>query len=280
MEIWAVANQKGGVGKTTTAVTLAGLLSPRRYRVLLVDLDPHGSLTSYFGLDPDQIEKSVFQLFQQGGGMHVAMATLLHKTGVAGVYLLPASRALATLDRHISGRDGMGLVLLNALRQCQNQFHHAIVDCPPVFGVLMLNALAACRTLVIPVQTEYLALKGLERMLNTLEMVVRSSKRPVDYLVVPTLYDQRTRASRGSLEALRHRYPSRLWPGVIPVDTKFRDASLAGQPLPLMTPGARGAAAYEALLEFMLERGNEAGMAGPRAMGMAVPGGDADRSVA
>ena len=255
MDVWAIANQKGGVGKTTTTVSLAGLLSKRGKKTLLIDLDPHGSMTAYFGWNPDALQDSVYGLFQRSAGSaQVPLATVLKKTPLPEVYLLPASSPLATLDRQIAGKEGMGLVLVETLRHCGTHFQHVLIDCPPVFGVLMLNALAACRLLIIPVQTEFLALKGLERMCHTLAMVSRAQQRELDHVVLPTLYDQRTRASRESLQSLRKQYPGRVWDGLIPVDTRFRDASRAGVPLTVIAPGARGSQGYEAFLAFLLQR--------------------------
>lgn len=246
MRVFAVANQKGGVGKTTTAVTLAGLLAQRGYRVLMVDLDPHGSLTTYFGFDPDTLEHSVYSLFQTVP--HPNPGGLIRAMRFANLHLLPASSALATLDRQLGAREGMGLVLARALAQCGQQFDVVFVDCPPVLGVLMVNALAASHELLIPVQTEFLAMKGLERMLHTLGMVLRARKRPLPYVVIPTMFDRRVQSSLESLTALRDRFPDVLAKTVIPVDTQFREASQHGAPLNYINPQARGVIAYTALL--------------------------------
>lgn len=252
MKVWAVANQKGGVGKTTTAVTLGGLLAGWGLRTLLVDIDPHGSLTSYFRLDPDEIDQSSYSLFQAVADRRdLDPESLLQPTGAKALDLLPASVALATLDRQAGRMDGMGLVLQKALARMQDRYEFVLIDCPPMLGVLMVNALAACDRLIIPVQTEFLALKGLERMLHTLKMVLKARSRPLDYLIVPTLFDRRTRASLDSLRLLREKYPERLWSGVIPVDTKFREASRAGVPPPMYDPRPRGVLAYAGLLEAL-----------------------------
>ncbi len=252
MRIWSIANQKGGVGKTTTAVTLGYLLSAQGRRVLLVDLDPHGSMSAYFGYDPDEMDDSVYRLFQRGSGSaKVPLASLLAPLPHSRLTLLPASTSLVTLDRQLAGVDGMGLVLKRALEQLHGKFDDVMVDCPPMFGILMLNALAACEKLLIPVQTEFLALKGLDRMMNSLRMVGQSLHRDLPYLVLPTMFDQRTRASMDSLAQLRKDFPRNIWPDVIPVDTKFRDASLVGKPLPLMARDTHGALAYERLVDYL-----------------------------
>lgn len=249
MKVWAVANQKGGVGKTTTAVNLAGLLAQRGQRVLLLDIDPHGSLTSYFRFNPDELENSIFTLFQNQA---LNPAGLVRPTRFENLHLLPATMALATLDRQLGAQSGMGLVLSRALKRLEQRYDYALIDCPPMLGVLMVNAMAACDHLLIPVQTEFLALKGLERMLKTLNMITRSRSVRLPYTIVPTMFDRRTRASFDTLRLLRARYRDELWHAVIPVDTRFREASRLGVPLPLLAPQARGVAAYTQLLDTLI----------------------------
>jgi len=253
MKAWAVTNQKGGVGKTTTAITLAGLLTGRGQRVLLVDLDPHGSLTAYFRFDPESIEPGVYQLFQTSPEqLPELLDRAIRPTSVDGLYVLPASTAMATLDRQLGARAGMGRILAQALATLGSRFDGILIDCPPTLGVLMVNALGACDQLIIPVQTEFLAIKGLERMLRTLDMIARARKEPLPYLVVPTLFDARTHAAREALEQLRSQYAAHLWSGVIPVDTQLREASRKGLPLPMLTRSARSVVAYASLLGCLL----------------------------
>jgi chromosome partitioning protein len=249
MKVWTVANQKGGVGKTTTVVTLGGLLAEWGLRTLLVDMDPQGSMTAYFRYDPDRLEKSTYSIFQaKVERKPIDPSPLVCGTGTEGLSLLPASVALATLDRQAGRLEGMGLVLKQALSRLTGGFDYVLIDCPPMLGVLMVNALAACDRLIIPVQTEFLALKGLERMLQTLKMVLRARAKPLPYTIVPTMFDQRTRASNDSLQVLRETYPDMLWDGVIPVDTNFRESSRAGIPPPTFCPNSRGVEAYTKLL--------------------------------
>ncbi|ROU01777.1 ParA family protein [Marinobacter sp. R17] len=256
MRIWAVANQKGGVGKTTTVVTLGGLLAESGKRVLVVDLDPHGSLTSWFGHDPDSLAHSAFDLFQHSGKVPEGLpAQLLLETSCPGLSLIPASSALATLERKMVGVEGMGLIVSRALAQLWDDFDYVLLDNTPSLGVLMVNALAASQRLLVPVQTEFLAMKGLERMINTLKMIIRSRNTPLPYTIIPTLFDRRTQASVHSLNALRKAYPEDLWRFAVPVDTKFRDASEAGQVPSAFSGDTHGVRAYRRLLDDLIEQG-------------------------
>jgi chromosome partitioning protein len=253
VRVWAVANQKGGVGKTTTAVALAGLLAERGERVLLLDLDPHGSLTSYFGHPLEQLRHSCFDLFSdQPPSSRGELLPMLLPVADTGIKLLGASPALATIERRAPGRDSMGLRVAKALALLWDDFDYALLDTPPVLGALMINALAASEQLLIPVQTEFLAVKGLERMVRTLDMVTRSLSKPLPHLIVPTLFDRRTQASVSTLRALRLDYAERIWAAMIPVDTRFRDASRAGQLPSRYDPNSRGVQAYAALLKWLL----------------------------
>lgn len=255
MRVWAVANQKGGVGKTTTSIALAGLLADAGKRVVIVDLDPHGSMTSYFGHDPDSLEHSCFDLFQHKGSVPRGLPQqLLLSTSDERISLLPSSTALATLERQSPGQSGLGLVIAKSLAQLWQDFDHAVIDSPPLLGVLMVNALAASQQLVIPVQTEFLAVKGLERMVNTLAMINRSRQQALPYTIVPTLFDRRTQASMSTLRVLRNSYPEHLWPAYIPVDTRLRDSSRAGLTPSKFDNNSRGVIAYRALLKHLLSQ--------------------------
>ncbi len=252
MRIWSLANQKGGVAKTTSTVALGALAASGGDRVLLVDLDPQSSLTSYFRQDPDSLELSSFTLFEERERLTTTgVARLIRATAYHHLDVLPGSSLLATLERQAIGPGGSGLILGQALALIRDRYDLVLVDTPPQLGVLMINALAACQFLVIPVQTEHLALKGLERMTRTLEMLGKSRQQPLDYVIVPVMYDRRTQASVGSLLTLRDEYGERVWPGRIPIDTRLRDASKAGVPPHLFDPEGRAVEAYASLLKWL-----------------------------
>lgn len=252
MRIWSVANQKGGVGKTTTAVTLAGLCAQLRRETLLVDLDPHGSVTAYFGYDPEEVSASVYNLFKYEKFELEQVQEVVLDTGIEHLKIIPAATALATLDRQLGNKGGMGLTVARALKLLEGQFSQVIIDCPPMLGVLMVNALAACQRLIVPVQTEFLAIKGLERMLRTLKMVEHSLHKNLPYTIVPTMFDRRTRASHDTLHHLQDQFSEYLWDQHIPIDTNFREASRVGKPLCHFMPRSRGVDAYRALLKDLL----------------------------
>ena len=253
MIVWSVANQKGGVGKTTSTVTLAGLLSQKGHRVLMVDTDPHASLTTYLGYDPDAVTSSLFDLFQLKTFSRETVKPLILETELEGMDIIPAHMSLATLDRVMGNRSGMGLILKRALQTVSQDYDYVLIDCPPILGVMMVNALAASDRILIPVQTEFLAMKGLERMMRTLTIMQKSRPGGFKVTIVPTMYDKRTKASLQTLMQLKKDYPNQVWTSAVPIDTKFRDASLKHLPASHFASGSRGVFAYKQL-QIYLER--------------------------
>ena len=245
VKVITVANQKGGVGKTTTTISIADALASRGARVLLLDLDPQGSLTSYLQLDPDQVENTAYNLFDDGPEL------IPRESGFENLYIAPASVALANLEKRAQTLKGKGLVVKEWLGRQQGKYDYAVLDTPPALGMLMINALAACDLLVVPVQTDHLALKGLERMIKVLEMLSNSG-RMIDYHLLPTMYDQRTNSSRRALDVLKNKYPDHLSKRLIPVDTKLREASRLGVPPSFLFAGSHGVKAYREFVDALL----------------------------
>lgn len=252
MKIVTIANQKGGVGKTTSVAALAGIFSERGYRVLMLDCDPQASLTAYFGIDSESLDSTLFNWFSEPPTSTQQTLSSIIKLDDEKISLMPASLNLATLDKRFSSREGMGLVLVKVLKLLENEFDFVLLDCPPMLGLLLINALAACQQLIVPVQTEFLAIKGLERMMKTLSMVIKAQHHNIEHTIVPTMFDRRTKASFEALRNMRDKFSDHLWPKVIPVDTKFREASSLHKTPSFAFPNTHGVVAYHKLADTLL----------------------------
>jgi chromosome partitioning protein len=248
--VWTVANQKGGVGKTTSTITLGGLLAEQGHRVLLIDTDPHASLSYYFGLESEELDLSVYDLFVQVSTKEQILQSLC-PTYYPNIDIMPAVMGLATLDRALGAKGGMGLVLKKAVAKLADDYDYVLIDCPPVLGVLMVNALAASERIIVPVQTEFLALKGLDRMIKTMEIMQVEQADRFKYTIVPTMFDKRTKASILAYRKLQAVYSSNVWPGIIPIDTNFRNASESRKVPSDYASSTRGVVAYKALLKHL-----------------------------
>lgn len=265
MKVWTVVNQKGGVGKTTSAISIAGSLAAMSHNVLLIDLDPHASLTHYLGIDSDQLALSVYDLFALSQHPHMLnelLSDAVLNSGIKKIDLLPAHMALATLDSALSNQAGKGLIVKKVVEHLKThagmkaagkKYDYVIIDCQPVLGILMVNALVAADIVVIPTQTEHLAMHGLNKMLSTISQMRNSLSPDLVSLIVPTLFDRRVNACLRSFAVMRKVYPDKLWRGYIPVDTKFRDASAQGLPINIVAPNAKGSFAYEKLVGALLK---------------------------
>jgi chromosome partitioning protein len=161
---------------------------------------------------------------------------------------------LATLDRSLGNKGGMGLVLKKAVQKVAESYDYVLMDCPPVLGVLMVNALAAADRIIIPVQTEFLALKGLDRMIKTLEIMQGEQDSSFKYTIVPTMFDKRTKASILAFKKLQEVYTNKIWPGVIPIDTNFRNASCEQKVPSDYAANSRGTLAYKSLLNYLVKQ--------------------------
>ncbi|MBP5243766.1 MAG: ParA family protein, partial [Succinivibrio sp.] len=207
MLVWSIASQKGGVGKTTTVASLAGWLQKENLNVLIIDTDPHASLTSYLGFDYNNIEKSLYDLYTQETFTKESIQSCITHTNFPNLDIIASSMTLATIDRKLSGRSGVGRILTNALKLIEDDYDVVLIDCPPVLGALMVNALVASTSILVPTQTEFLSLKGLEGMVRTFNIMRKADNGCIiNYTVIPTMYYKRTKASRTSLEYLIAHY--------------------------------------------------------------------------
>ncbi|MBF7072393.1 ParA family protein [Glaciecola sp. MH2013] len=256
MNIWTVANQKGGVGKTTSAVTIGGILAQQKNRVLLVDTDPHASLSYYFGIDSETLNSSIYDVFAEPADfLGASLLDVLCPTELKGLQVLPATMALATLDRKMGMESGKGLILKKALKSIEAHFDYVVIDCPPILGVSMVNALACSSRIIVPVQTEHLALKGLDRMMRTLQIMRKTMPADVPISIIATMFDRRVNATITAYNKLKEDYPDYLWRGFIPVDTRLRDASEARVPASVFAPKCRGVFAYQKWLKDISSEG-------------------------
>ena len=247
----AVVNQKGGVGKTTTAINLAAAMAEVGHPTLLVDLDPQANSTSGLGLDPARARVNVYHLLTG----QASIAEVTHPTGVAGLALVPSHIDLAGAEVELASLPERESLLRNALASHPSGVEIVLIDCPPSLGILTLNALVAATSMLIPTQSEYFALEGLRHLMYT-HQLVRSRLNPRLAIagILMTQFDARTTLAWDVLEAVRRSHPHHLLETVIPRNVRISEAPSHGKSVLEFDPTCRGAAAYRALAKELLER--------------------------
>ena len=247
----ACANQKGGVGKTTTVVNLATSLAIAGERVLVVDLDPQGNATSGFGIDRGGPEPTLYDVILGD----VPLSDVIRPTAVEGCQIAPASVSLAGAEVDIAGIDQRERRVATVLRGTADTFDYIFIDCPPSLGLLTVNALTAADSVLIPTQCEFYALEGLSQLIATLNLV-RDNLNPGLEIkgVVLTMYDARTNLSAGVAAEVRSHLGEAVFDTVVPRNVRLSEAPSYGMPIALYRPGSRGAVAYEALSRELRRR--------------------------
>jgi chromosome partitioning protein len=248
----AVANQKGGVGKTTTALSLGGALARLGKRVLLLDLDPHGCASVHLGMFPENVPVSAYDLLLAGDFDRELWKKAVIPAPQGGMDMVASNVRLSELDIDLKGRENKGLLLKNLLAEAAQGYDFVILDCPPNMGVLLVNAMVASDLLIIPIQTEFLALHGLRLIFDSIRLLNKVMPRPVAWKALATMFDRRAGACRRVLELLRNKLGSRMFETVIGLDTQFREASARGQVIHQVAPESRGAREYMALAKEIL----------------------------
>lgn len=249
--IISVVNQKGGVGKTTTAVNVAAALAEAGKFVLLVDLDPQGNATSGLGIKYQELEKGLYHTLSGQARLHDVVCNTAH----AGLRVAPATPDLAGANIELVSVEGRERKLLEVLTEAQHAYDYIIIDCPPSLGILTLNGLIAASYVLIPVQAEYYALEGLGQLLKTIELVRENLKPELEILgAVVTMFDTRNTLSEEVLHELYKFFPDNIFRSVIPRTVRLAEAPSFGQSIFQYDPTGKGSKAYERLGRELLER--------------------------
>jgi chromosome partitioning protein len=249
--VLAVVNQKGGVGKSTTAVNLAASLGDLGERVLLVDLDPQGNATSGFGLNKNQRDVCIYDSLLGD----TPIETIIEPTQVENVFVAPATIQLAGAEIELVSAMSREGRLRAILQPVLADFDFVIIDCPPSLGLLTINALTVSDGLLVPVQCEYYALEGLSKLLDSVRLVKTHLNPTLDIFgAVMTMYDSRTRLSQQVVEEVRAFFDDQVFDTLIPRSVRIAEAPSHGKPVTLYDPTGRGSTAYRSLAKEVLER--------------------------
>jgi len=252
VSVVAVANQKGGVGKTTTALSLGAALARSGKRVLLMDLDPHGCASVHLGLYPELVPVSAYDLLLAEGFDAELWNKAVFPARQGGMDMVASNVKLSELDIDLKGREHKGVLLKNLLEQAASEYDFVMLDCPPNMGVLLVNAMVASTLLIIPIQTDFLALHGLRLIFDSIRLLNKVLPRPVAWKALATMYDRRAGACRRVLALVRKKLGPKLFETVIDMDTQFREASASGKVIYDVAPDSRGAREYMELAKEIL----------------------------
>ncbi len=252
--IIAIANQKGGVGKTTTAINLSACLAEAGQKVLVVDFDPQGNATSGFGLEKGHIDKTVYQMLIGENQIEECVREEVQKN----LDILPSDVNLTGAEIELLEMDNKESLLRNGLKKIEKKYDFIIIDCPPSLNLLTINALTAADTVIVPIQCEYYALEGLSQILKTVNLVKRKLNRKLELEgVVFTMYDARTNLSLEVVESVKNTLNQNIYKTIIPRNVRLAEAPSHGMSINLYDSRSSGAESYRLLAAEVISRGED-----------------------
>lgn len=252
-KIIAIANQKGGVGKTTTAVNLSACLALQKKRVLLIDADPQGNATSGVGANKD-VEKSTYDVILNGEDI----TPILQESSVPGLFVCPSNINLAGAEIQLVSAVSREYKLKDALDKVKKDFDYILIDCPPSLGLVTLNALTCADSVLVPIQCEYYALEGLGQLMSTIDLVQKRLNRSLDVEgVALTMFDARTKLSMQVIEEVKKYFKNKVYRTIIPRNVKLSEAPSYGLPIIMYDKNSKGAVAYNNLAKELIKHNKQ-----------------------
>ena len=250
----AIANQKGGVGKTTTSINLSACLAEAGNKVLTIDLDPQGNTTSGLGVEKNEVENTVYELLLEECELNDCMI----KLEVENLSLIPSNVNLAGAEIELIGVENKEFILKNSIDKIREQYDFIIIDCPPSLNMLTINAMTTANTVLVPIQCEYYALEGLTQLMHTIDLVQERLNPDLEIEgVVFTMYDARTNLSLQVVENVKNNLNQNIYKTIIPRNVRLAEAPSYGLPITLYDKKSAGAESYRLLAEEVIHRGDE-----------------------